>query len=396
MIYLINKRYLTFQDEYIMAHEVKQCDDPLEIYRRLMDFTGDGIYRYTFEDGKILFANPGFLKILDLPGKPEDLIGKYMKDVLVYIEPQRTIRDLTNEKGELHNFEYHFKTLKGEEKYVIHDSFILEDHATGAKIVEAVIKDITSRKKTEQELKKYHDHLEDLVKERTRLLEATNKELEAFSYSVSHDLRAPLRAIDGFVHILLEDYAENFDDDGKRVMGIIDANAKRMGKLIEDLLSLSRYGRVELNKTLISMEVLAKKIAGEVRALQPQRDITFSVMPLPPANGDPILLRQVWTNLISNAMKFTKTREKAIVEIGGSAGKIENTYYVRDNGVGFDPNYADKLFGAFQRLHGREEFEGTGIGLATVQRIIHRHGGSVKAESVMGQGAVFYFTLPNT
>jgi PAS domain S-box-containing protein len=255
-------------------------------------------------------------------------------------------------------------------------------------------RDITERKRLEKELKKHHEHLEELVKERTSQLEASNKDLEAFSYSVSHDLRAPLRAIDGFSRILLEDCSGTLDDKGRRWLDAIRRNTQKMGQLIDDLLMFSRMGRHEMISVRINMEELAREVCEEFKAYVPERTIRVKFDKLPPSRGDRSMLREVYANLLSNAIKFTQPREEAVIEIGGAPGENEHIYYVRDNGVGFDMRYVDKLFGMFQRLHSMEAFEGTGVGLAIVQRIIHRHGGRVWAEGAVGKGAAVYFTLP--
>ncbi|RPI28505.1 MAG: PAS domain S-box protein [Chloroflexota bacterium] len=243
--------------------------------------------------------------------------------------------------------------------------------------------------------------LEDIDVERTRveqakaLLEAVNKELEAFSYSVSHDLRAPLRAISGFAQAVVEDCEPQLDEEGKRFLGLIQQNAHRMGQLIDDLLSFSRLGRQQLLESRIDMEAMVKAVFKELVALAPDRKIKLTVHPAPPAHGDKAMIRQVLANLISNAIKFTRPREEALIEFGyrpESDAKV-GAYFVKDNGVGFDMQYVDKLFGVFQRLHSVTAFEGTGVGLALVYRIITRHGGRIWAEGQVDQGATFYFTL---
>lgn len=228
----------------------------------------------------------------------------------------------------------------------------------------------------------------------TAQLEDTNKELEAFSYSVSHDLRAPLRAIDGFSRVILEDYVDKLDDEGKRFLNIIRGNTQKMGQLIDDLLVFSRFGRQAIRASDIDMAKLAKAVSEEIKLAVPERKVQFTINTLSPAQGDKAMIRQVFANLLSNAIKFTRPKENAMIEVVGSNEGDENIYYVKDNGVGFDMQYVNKLFGVFQRLHSTEEFEGTGVGLAIVQRIIHRHGGRVWAEGKVNEGATFFFTLP--
>ena len=259
----------------------------------------------------------------------------------------------------------------------------------------AMVTDITPRKQAEEDLRQLNSELEQRVAGRTAALEQANKELESFSYSVSHDLRAPLRAIDGFSRILSEEYDAVLGEQGRRYTGTIASNAKRMGQLISDILDFSRMSRREIAVTPVDMTALAREVYEEVRAAAPaERAIVLRMADLPPARGDQALLRQVWVNLLSNAVKYTGQRPEAVIEVGAAADSGENTYWVKDNGVGFDMRYADKLFGVFQRLHGDAEFEGTGIGLAIVKRIVTRHGGRVWAESEVGKGTAMYFTLP--
>ena len=243
------------------------------------------------------------------------------------------------------------------------------------------------------EVQRARSNLEHQVAERTQALRETNAELEAFSYSVSHDLRAPLRAIHGFARILLEDHGAELQPEAKRVLGVIDENTRRMGQLIDDLLAFSRLGRKELETGRVDMTDLVRSVADEVRRTAGDRPLEITIGPLPPARGDRDMLRQAVTNLLDNAAKFTRRRAPGQIEVGHRADGAETVYYVKDNGAGFDPRYAGKLFGVFQRLHRAEEFEGTGVGLAIVQRVVQRHGGRVWAEGQLEAGATFFFTL---
>jgi PAS domain S-box-containing protein len=256
-------------------------------------------------------------------------------------------------------------------------------------LVSGAIRDITDRKRFEQSLREKNFQLEDANTQ----LAATNKELEAFSYSVSHDLRAPLRGIDGFSQMLLEDYADKLDEEGRDALHRVRAAAQRMAELIDNLLSLSQMTRSELSYERLNLTRLARTIASELKEQAPARDVEFVIDDDVMVNGDPRLLRIVMENLLSNSWKFTSNHERARIEFGSMKNNGTPIYFVRDDGSGFDMTYADKLFGAFQRLHTANEFKGTGIGLATVQRIIHRHGGQVWANSAVEQGATFYFTL---
>lgn len=237
-------------------------------------------------------------------------------------------------------------------------------------------------------VKEHAAELESRVQQRTAELEASNKELESFSYSVSHDLRAPLRAVDGYARMLEEDYGARLDDEGRRLLGVVRGASVRMGQLIDDLLAFSRLGRQEPVRRPLDMTALVREVLAEMGAARVELAV------LPAASADAALLSQVWSNLLGNAVKYSGKRADARVEVGGREAPAETVYWVRDNGVGFDMRYADKLFGVFQRLHRADEFPGTGVGLAIVQRVVARHGGRVWAESRPGEGACFYFSLP--
>jgi light-regulated signal transduction histidine kinase (bacteriophytochrome) len=254
--------------------------------------------------------------------------------------------------------------------------------------------DVAERTRAEEEVRRLNDELEQRVLERTARLEEANRDLEAFAYSISHDLRAPLRAIDGFSEILIEDYAGCLDAEGVRLLSVVRDKAERMGMLIDDLLAFSRLGRVELVEATVDMRAVAEAVFVEATSTADRERVDFRLGELPPAEGDPMLVRQVWQNLLGNALKFSASREHPLIEVSARDEGTELMYEVRDNGVGFDMRYADNLFGVFQRLHTESEFGGTGVGLSIVQRIVSRYGGRVWAQAEVDKGATFGFALP--
>jgi light-regulated signal transduction histidine kinase (bacteriophytochrome) len=259
---------------------------------------------------------------------------------------------------------------------------------------EGMVREIAERRKVEEEVRRLNMELEERVRRRTAELEASNKELEAFSYSVSHDLRAPLRHISGFTQLLEEEIAADKYDEVSRYCKVITDSAKNMGQLIDDLLLFSRMGRAEMKVEDVPMKEITAELIREVQQQSEGRTVHWTVNDLPHVRGDRSLLRLVMQNLLSNAAKYTMKRQNAEIEIGSNFADSEIVFYVRDNGAGFDMRHADKLFGVFQRLHRAEEFEGIGIGLANVRRIIARHGGRTWAEGKVNEGATFYFSLP--
>ncbi|HEX7046367.1 MAG TPA: ATP-binding protein [Gammaproteobacteria bacterium] len=258
---------------------------------------------------------------------------------------------------------------------------------------EEMQRQIEDRRQAELEVQRLNEELEQRVNERTDELERANKELEAFSYSVSHDLRAPLRAIDGFSQALLEDYANDLDATGKNYLGCARSAAQRMGRLIDDLLKLSRINRAEFHRSEVDLSAMVEEVLDELCARHPEQTVVRKITSGLTEDCDPQLVRIALENILGNAMKYSGKREQTAIEFGMRNYKGKSSYFIQDNGVGFEMKYADKLFGAFQRLHSSNDYPGTGIGLATVQRIVHRHGGEVWAESALDRGSTFYFTL---
>ena len=299
------------------------------------------------------------------------------------------------EAGKPYNLEFEIRPINSSESKIITSIAELQRDEHGAPlIVVGVIQDVTERKRAEAEIRQLNQELEHRVIQRTAQLEAANHELEAFAYSVSHDLRAPLRHIDGFLELLQKRIAATLDEQSRRYLDTIFASAKRMGALIDDLLSFSRMGRSDMATRPVELTPLAREVLRDLEPETRGRTIDWQIADLPVVTGDRAMLRVVLVNLIANAVKFTQPRERAEIEIGCRPGQGEVVVFVRDNGVGFDMAYADKLFGVFQRLHRAEDFDGTGIGLANVRRIITRHGGRTWAEGQINQGATLYFSLP--
>ena len=350
--------------------------DPRDNVPRLSDET----FRiFGYEPGEVEFTNKSLFRAVH-PDDRAAVVG--------------AVAEAIRERKE-YSLDHRIVLPDGTERYVHAESDIVYGETGPPLRMVGTFQDITERKRAEQEIRKLNEELEQRVRERTAQLEAAVRELEAFSYSVSHDLRAPLRAIDGFSHFLLEDYKDRLDDNAKSHLGRIRSATQRMGVIIDDLLRLSRVTRADLKPSRLSLSHMAEEIVRELGGEHAARAVRFSVSPGLEAIADPNLMRIVLENLLRNAWKFTSKHPNAHIEFAGEVGEEEKIFYVRDDGAGFDMKFAGKLFRPFERLHGVKEFEGTGIGLAIVQRIIQRHGGRMWAEGAIEKGATFFFTLPS-
>jgi PAS domain S-box-containing protein len=369
-------------------------------YEFLSRFANDVIL-LSNEDGRILEANDKALTVYGYAR--EELLGMHLEDLWASGAPKV--------------FSAHFETMQARDGVLL-EAVHQNNHGArfwaevrswiiktpDGRFHQSIIRDISDRKAAEATLRELNAQLEQRVLQRTaelnhqkELLQAANRELEAFAYSVSHDLRSPLRGIDGYSKILLEDCMDRLDEDGRLVLGQVRAAAQEMGELIDGLLEYSRLGRCELKKNGVDMTALFKDIFEEIGRADPQRRLRLDMTSLPTVQGDVLLLRALVRNLLDNAVKFTATRDPGIITVGtlnGGSQPQETTFFVRDNGAGFDMRYAGKLFGVFQRLHTQDEFQGTGVGLANVKRIVERHGGRVWAKAEPNAGAAFFFTIP--
>ncbi len=381
--------------------ERKQAEKALKVseerFRRLAENARDIIYRMSLPDGIYEYVSPAVSEVFgytpDEFCRSPQLIRKIIHpDWYGYFDEQwsKLLR------GDMPpTYEYQIIHKSGDVRWVNQRNMLIRDDKGCIIAIEAIVTDITERKRAEEEIRQLNQELEQRVAERTAQLEAANKELEAFAYSVSHDLRAPLRHIDGFLELFQSRTVSQSDEESQHYLENISDAAKRMGTLIDNLLSFSRMGRYEMSKLRVDLGELTQDVIREFEPESRGRNIHWQIADLPVVTGDRAMLRVVLVNLISNALKFTQPRQQAEIEIGWlREGETESVIFVRDNGVGFDMRYVDKLFGVFQRLHRADEFEGTGIGLANVRRIINRHGGRTWAEGKVDQGATFYFSLP--
>jgi PAS domain S-box-containing protein len=367
-------------------------------YHQLVEEVKDYAIIMLDANGKVLVWNKGAEKIKGY--KEDEILGKsftcfYTKEAIKAGKPQKILDTAARDgRSEDEGWRVRKDGSKFWANVIFTAIYDAENKLSGfAKIT----RDITERKKLEEERRLISEKLEERVKEvaiQSLQLEAVNKELEAFSYSVSHDLRTPLRAISGYSNMLKEDYETELDAEGKRIVRNIMSNAKMMGQLIDDLLAFSRLGKKELMRTKVDMQSLASAIVNELLSHEPENKYNIRIGLLPPAEADPVMIKQAIMNLIGNAIKYSSKKADPEIEIGHKDGGTNTIYFIKDNGAGFDMAYADKLFGVFQRLHSQEEFEGTGVGLALVKRIIDKHKGEIWAEGQENVGATFYFSLP--
>ena len=374
----------------------KQLSESEERLRFAMEATSDGLWDWDIRSGRVNYS-PNYLKILGYQPGEFKMLAQSWEESIHPADRERVLQiNLDCVENRVQNFEveYRMRSKTGEWIWVLARGKAVSREESGQAIrLIGTHVDITERKLAEDAIRRMADELEQRVIERTASLEAANKELEAFSYSVSHDLRAPLRGIDGWSQALMEDYGSQLDEQAKNYMDRVRSEAQRMGRLIDDLLNLSRVSLVEIEKCPIDLSQLARLISSQLQGIQPDRKIEWHIQPDMQIQGDAGLLEITLNNLFDNAVKFSEKSPAACIEFGQINLHNQKTFYVKDNGVGFDMVYEKKLFGPFQRLHKPSEYPGTGIGLAIVKRAIRRHGGQIWAESKVGQGATFFFTL---
>lgn len=358
---------------FAVARDVTETKQLSQYARSLIEASLDPLSTISV-DGKIMDINEAMIGITGI--QRDVLVGSVFSSYFTDPQKAQEAYEQVFAKGFIKDYPLTVRSKDGKLTDILYNASVYKDDKGTVLGVTGVARDVTKAKKETEEIV------------------STSKEMEAFSGSASHDLRAPLRVIDGYTQLLLEDYSEKLDEEGKKIVGSIRESAVQMRKLIDDLLTFSRLGTQEIKKEYVAMNALVKSTFDELKRSVPNRVVELTMQELPDSRADENTLRMVWTNLLSNAIKYTGKKDRALIEVGSTTGENDITYYIKDNGVGFDMKFVDKLFNVFQRLHNMEEFEGTGMGLANVRRIIERHGGKVWAEGSVDEGATFYFTLP--
>jgi|GEM_PF-2202655 len=365
-------------------------------YRTLVEnIPGIAYIESADKPGQILYVSPQVKEILGYSIEEFKIELEFRGQLIHPDDRDRVKKQFNDSRRKQKTFvcEYRIVAKDGKTVWLRDEDVVVRNQAGKLLFYQGTMYNITIQKAAQAALDQHRYELEKRVNERTSELEQSNKDLESFAYSVSHDLRSPLRAIEGFSRILLEEHSDQLDDEAGRLLNIICKNTERMNQLIDGILNLSRHGRRQIKHLPIDMEKLARQVANEVCAIHNEKKYDIKINPLPKAVGDPSMVREVLVNLISNAAKFSNGQKNPKIEVGAEGKNGQNVYFVKDNGIGFDMQYYDKLFGVFNRLHSNKDFQGSGIGLANVQKIIQRHKGQVWAESKLNQGSAFYFTL---
>jgi PAS domain S-box-containing protein len=368
--------------------EMKEAKEHFEL---IFNTSPDAVVITRPDDGMIVNINDGFTELCGFTR--DESVGKSSLAINIWENPedrQKVVGEL-NEKGFCDNYEAVFRRRDGSRLIGIMSAKII--NIQGVPHIISVTRDITKRKEAEDEIRSLNTRLEERVAERTIKIESLNRELEEFTYSVAHTMRSPLRALDGFSGMIIKKYSDRLGAEGNRLINVIRSSSNEINTLITEMLEFLRVSLNKLKFSKIDMTELVNKVYHDTVPAEYRDKFIFSVKALPEAVGDPDMVKDLWGNLISNAVKYTLPREERVIEIGSGSVNGVDAYYIKDTGVGFDSKYRDNLFGLFNRLHRVEDFEGIGIGLAVVERIVSRHGGRVWAEGKVGEGATFYFTL---
>lgn len=379
------KVHLEMREEAVRASEIR--------YRRLFETANDGIIIVDAESGRILDVNPYMVELLGFSF--EDYLGKKLGDP-GFLGGIAAVLTECRDARQGGSVGYYALSLHAMDGRRIDAELVCTTYQVNHRdVVQCNVRDVTKRKRAEDEIRRLNAELEQRVIDRTAQLDASNKELEAFAYSISHDLKAPLRAISGFTAILMDEHRAGLDEEGRRLLGVVYDSSREMETLVTDILELSRVGRIELKYSRIDMKAMAWAMYCEIASIEERAQFSFSIGAIPDAEGDPTMLRLVWGNLLSNAVKYSGRSAQRSIVVDADDDGTRTIYRVADSGVGFDMAYSGKLFNVFQRLHSAQEYEGTGVGLAIVKRIIERHGGRVGAEGRVGEGSSFWFSLPS-